>query len=547
MEMIKMSYDLEKRIGLFKNFPSADFSKQENRERMQSAIEEINKSMGDFNYGLYIDGAWDHFDDSIESRNPSKTSELLGIVSRGKEEHIKAAVESAKKAANYWRNVRPSKRAGYLFDVAEQMGEHVYGLSAMIVCESGKNWKEAHADVAEAIDFLNFYGREMIRLGKEEKTQNLLGEENTTSYIPKGVVGVIAPWNFPLAILTGMTSAALVAGNTVVMKPAKDTPLIAGELMHMFANAGLPSGVLNYVPCSGKDAGRYIVENPYVNMVAFTGSKEVGLNMNKMLSNVAPGQKYIRSSILELGGKNGIIIDATADFDEAVPAVLYSAFGYQGQKCSACSRVIILKSVYGSFLERLIEGAMSLKVGDSRHPGTDMGPIINKEAYDSIISYIMKGEDEGAKVLLGGKYSHLDGYYIGPTIMEAERGNIITKEEIFGPVLAVMKANDFNEAMEVLNETDYALTAGLFSRTNESVDIFRREAIAGNRYINRGVTGAVVERQPFGGFKMSGAGSKAGGRNYLLHFMYSITDSINTSRSGHVPGIEDWASGQKKY
>src|SRR3989344_2883949 len=286
MEDIKMRDNLEKIIGTFRNFPAADFSKKDNREKMQAAIEEMNNSLGEFNYGLYVDGKWEHLEESIESRNPSKISELLGIVSRGKEEDIKAAVESAKKAAKHWRNRSPSKRAGYLFDVAEQMEEHVYGLSALIICESGKNWKEAYADVAEAIDFLNFYGREMIRLGKEEKTQNLLGEENTTSYIPKGVVGVIAPWNFPLAILTGMTSAALVTGNTVVMKPAKDTPLIAGELMQMFANAGLPSGVLNYVPCAGKDAGKYIVENPDVNMIAFLGLKEVGLNMKKKLSNV---------------------------------------------------------------------------------------------------------------------------------------------------------------------------------------------------------------------------------------------------------------------
>ena len=522
----------------FKNFPAGDFSKHENRILMEKSLEKICSEFGTFNYGLKIGKNWIYTKEVLEVRNPSKKSEIIGRVSKADKGYVDLAIKEAQKALMKWRNTSIDVRAGYLFNVAEQMRKRVYDLSSLIVLESGKNWKEAYADVAEAIDFLNFYGEEMKILGKETMTQRIFGEENSLTYFSKGIVGVISPWNFPLAILTGMSSAALVTGNTVIIKPAEDTPIIAGELMKMFDRAGLPDGVLNYLPGTGEDAGKFIVESLKINMVAFTGSRKVGLEINEKISKIFSNQNFVKTSVLEMGGKNGIIIDTTADFDEAIPGVLYSAFGFQGQKCSACSRVIILEDAYKSFISRLVESAKSLKVGDSRLPSSDLGPIINNESYNRIISYIDEGIIQGGNFLLEGKFEDSNGNYIHPTIIEVGRGNILAKEEIFGPVLSVIKAKDFNESIEILNDTDYALTGGIYTRTPSHIKQFKQEALVGNRYINRGITGAIVQRQPFGGFKMSGAGSKAGCREYLLEFMYAISNSTNIARQGHIPGIE---------
>ncbi|MCH8945376.1 MAG: proline dehydrogenase family protein [Nanoarchaeota archaeon] len=531
----------------FKNIPVFDFSKEGNRKKMLEALEKVSSQFGKINYGLKIGTEWVNTDEYFESRNPSKKSELIGKVSKGNQEYVQTAIKKAKEASKIWKLVPPEKRAQYLFDAAKQMEARIYTLSALLVFEAGKNWKEAYADIMEAIDFLNFYGSEMIRLGEEKFTQEVLGEENTLEYIPKGVVGVISPWNFPSAILLGMTSAAIVTGNTVVVKPASDTLLIAAEIVKIFEKVGLPPGVLNYVPGEGSVVGNALVESKDVNMIAFTGSRDVGLGINKKLAEVKNNQNHIKTAILELGGKDGIIIDNTANMDEeAIPGVIYSAFGYQGQKCSACSRVIVLESVYESFINKLIESAKSLKVGDTREPNCDVGPIINKNAYETILDYIKKGEEERGRILLKGKIDDSEGYYIGPTIIEVDRNNVIAREEIFGPVLSVIRVKDFDEAMEVFNETDYALTGGIYSRTPSHVKRFMEEALVGNRYVNRGITGAVVERQPFGGFKMSGVGSKAGGKDYLLNFMYPISNSVNTARSGHIPGIEDFIKNQKE-
>jgi RHH-type proline utilization regulon transcriptional repressor/proline dehydrogenase/delta 1-pyrroline-5-carboxylate dehydrogenase len=526
----------------FRNAPVCDFAQAENRERMQQALARVKSQFGKLDYDLYIGGKWVTSDEQIVSTNPSKSSETIGMVSKAGKAHIDQALESAREAFETWQYTSPEERAGYLYDVAKQMQENLFDLSALVVYEAGKTWKEAHADVNEAIDFLNFYAMEMERLGKEVKTQNILGEDNTTSYIPKGTVAVIAPWNFPLAILAGMTSAAIVTGNTVLMKPASDTPLIAGKLVEMFEKAGLPSGVLNYVPCSGGEVGNYLIESPLVDKVAFTGSRDVGLKIYEKISKVQPGQQNVKTSIMEMGGKNGIILDRSADIDEAIPGILHSAFGYQGQKCSACSRLIIDEAIYDRTLEKLVESAKSLKVGPADSPDTDVGPVISKRAYDGIVAYIEKAKEQQGNVVLEGICSDEDGCYIGPTIIEVEPDNVIAREEVFGPVLAVMKVKGFDQALSLLNDTDYALTGGIYSRTPSHIEEFKRKARIGNRYINRGITGAIVERQPFGGFKMSGAGSNAGGTNYLPLFMYQVTTSEESTRKGHIPGIEDFAA-----
>lgn len=524
----------------FTNAPACDFSKEENRKAMHDALKAVKQKFGTLNYKLKIGGQWIDTGAYIESRNPSKTSEVIGKASKAGKEHIEKALTDSKIAFETWQYTDVKERAGYLYNVASQMQERIFELSALIVYEGGKTWTEAYNDVNEAVDFLNFYGKEMERLGKDVLTQEILGEENITNYIPKGTVAVIAPWNFPLAILAGMTSVAVVTGNTVVMKPSSDTSLIAGEFMKMFEKAGLPNGVLNYVPCSGKDAGDYIVDSPLVDMVALTGSKEVGLGIYERISKVHPGQENVKLAVLEMGGKNGIIVDKSADLDLAVPGVLYSAFGHQGQKCSACSRLIVVESVYDKLIPKLVGSAKSLNIGDAALPGTDVGPIINSDAYSKIKDYVEKAKAQGGNVLLEGECSDADGFYIGPTIIEVNKDNVIAKEEVFGPVLAVIKVKDFDEAMDVLNDTEYALTGGEYSRTPSHIERFKREAKVGNRDINRGITGAIVERQPFGGFKMSGAGSKAGGRDYLLNFMYAVSNSEDVGRKGHIPGIEDF-------
>jgi RHH-type transcriptional regulator, proline utilization regulon repressor / proline dehydrogenase / delta 1-pyrroline-5-carboxylate dehydrogenase len=529
-------------LGSFVNSPVINFSVEETRRDMQGAIDDA-LSPQDRHYDLKIGGELVDSGDYIESINPSRSSEVIGTVSKANLEHAVLAVEEANKAKRSWSQTDPETRATVLHTVANEMTERIYDLSALISLEVGKTWREAHADVVEAIDFLTFYSMKMMEIGHTELTQEVLGEENTVEYIPKGVVGVIAPWNFPLAILAGMTSAAIVTGNTVVMKPAEESSLVAGELVEMFERAGLPDGVLNYLPGDGPEIGGFLVDSPDVNMIAFTGSREVGLNIYERISRSDPNRNYVKTSVLEMGGKNGIIIDSTADLDEAVPGVLQSSFGYQGQKCSASSRVIILDDVYDTFIQKIVEGAENLKVGEAHIPGVDVGPVINQESFDRIGRYIENSVEQGGKILLEGKLDDSTGFYVHPTIVEVDWKNVLAQEEVFGPVLAVIRAKDYDEAMDILNDTDYGLTGGLYSRTPSHVNQFKLEARVGNRYINRSITGSVVQRQPFGGFMMSGAGTKAGGDNYLQNFMYQIATAENTARSGHIPGMASFVQG----
>ena len=461
---------------------------------------------------------------------------MVGRCASARAEDAAAAVAAARAAFPAWRDTPARQRAELLFRAADGMRRRRFELAAWEVFETGKPWREADADVAEAIDFCEYYGREMIRLS-EPHQRDVPGEDNATFYEGRGVAVVIAPWNFPLAILTGMTAAAVVAGNTVVMKPAEQSPVIAAKLMEVLEEAGLPPGVVNYLPGVGEEIGPPLVNHPDVSLVAFTGSRAVGLSIQRQASEVAHGQEHIKRVITELGGKNAIIVDDDADLDEAVHGVVASAFGYAGQKCSACSRAVVLAPVYDAFVSRLVEATRSLKVGPPEDPGNSVGPVIDGEARKRILDYVEKGKAE-ARLAYAADVGALaeQGHFVGPHVFaDVSPTAKIAQEEIFGPVLAVMKAANLDEALRIANGTKYALTGGLYSRSPATIERVRREFRVGNLYINRKITGALVDRQPFGGFKLSGTGPKAGGPDYLPHFMVARTITENTLRRGFAP------------
>jgi RHH-type proline utilization regulon transcriptional repressor/proline dehydrogenase/delta 1-pyrroline-5-carboxylate dehydrogenase len=412
------------------------------------------------------------------------------------------------------------------------------------VYECGKPWREADADVAESIDYCNFYAVEMLRLARP-RLRNVAGEDNNYFYEPRGVAVVIAPWNFPLAILTGMTAAALVTGNTVVMKPAEQSSVIGAKLMEVFQEVGLPPGVVGFLPGVGEEVGPVLVNHPDVDLIAFTGSRNVGLLINRQAAEMPPGQNHVKRVIAEMGGKNAIIIDADADLDEAIHGVAWSAFGYAGQKCSACSRVLVPEGMYDAFLARLLAATASLKVLPAEDPGCTLGPVIDEDAQLRILKTIEKSKSE-ARLAYAGDLGELagEGYYVAPHVFaEVPATSSLAQEEVFGPVLAVIKVRDLSHALEVANGTKYALTGGLYSRSPANIVRVKREFRVGNLYINRKITGALVDRQPFGGFKLSGIGSKAGGPDYLLQFVLPRTITENTMRRGFAPSFEEEASG----
>lgn len=523
----------------FQNEPLTDFSIAENRDRMREAIDEAREDFGR-EYSLIIGGRAIDTTRKIKSVNPSNPSEIVGVVSCGTPDHATDAIDAARYALSEWTRTSHEHRAEYLELVAGELKHRRFRLAALIALETGKPWVDADADVAEAIDFCLYYASEMRRLGAGREI-DLPGEENHYSYRSRGVAVVIAPWNFPLAILTGMTSAALVTGNTVVMKPAEQSSVIAAHLMEIFRDVGIPDGVVNFLPGIGEEVGPELVGSPLVDLIAFTGSREVGLGINAAAADTDARQHSVKHVVAEMGGKNAIIVDDDADLDEAVAGVLQSAFGYAGQKCSACSRVIVLEGVYETFLERLIEAAKSLHIGPADDPGTDLGPIIDEEAKKRIQRFIELASEVNqialATELLA---SAKKGYFIGPHIVTQVRPeDRLATEEIFGPVLSVFRARNLDEAFSLANNSRYALTAGMFSRSPENLRRARRELIAGNIYLNRGITGALVNRQPFGGFRMSGIGTKAGGPDYLLQFMIPINVTENTMRRGFAPPVEE--------
>jgi RHH-type proline utilization regulon transcriptional repressor/proline dehydrogenase/delta 1-pyrroline-5-carboxylate dehydrogenase len=524
----------------FRNQPPVDFARAENRQEMQSAIANVREQLG-ATYLLTIGGDQVDSEEHFESVNPAERASVVGKVAAATKAHAEQAVAAAKSALTTWSRLPVEERAGYLRKAAELMRQRLFELSAWEVFECGKTWREATGDVDEAIDFCEYYAEQAIRL-QGLAGVDVPGEENRFEYLPRGVTAVIAPWNFPLAILTGMTAAALVTGNTVIMKPAETSSVIGALLMEIFQDSELPAGVLNYLPGLGEVVGAAIVDHPDVAVIAFTGSRKVGLAINARAADVSQrGVVQVKKVIAELGGKNAIIVDADADLDEAVSGVVKSAFGYQGQKCSACSRAIVLADVYDVFLQRIIAATESMKIGLPEDPATVIGPVIDEESATRIRQYIEIGKQE-ARLVLARDVSALaqQGAFVGPHIFADVPPNArIAQEEIFGPVLAVIKAADMTEGLQIANGTDYALTGGCFSRSPETLDRVRREFLVGNLYLNRAITGALVCRQPFGGFKMSGIGSKAGGADYLLQFVLPRTVTEHTVRRGFAPPPEE--------
>ena len=519
--------------GEFVNEPFADFSLPEVREALRKAITETRKKLGK-TYLLSINGKDVETGTLIESVNPARPREVIGRVCQAGTKEIEAAIGAAESAFEKWRDTPPHERAGYLIRAAQVARDRIYELSAWQVLEGGKQWNQAYNDVVEAIDFLEYYAREMIRLSKPRYMGHAPGEVNEYFYQPKGVAAVIAPWNFPLAISCGMTAAAIVAGNCVIYKPSNLTPVVGYTLLEILRQGGLPPGVFNYTPGSGSVMGDYLIDHPQVALIAFTGSMEVGLRIIERAARTPEGQRSVKKVVAEMGGKNAVIVDDDADLDEAVPHIIDSAFAYQGQKCSACSRVIVLDAVYERFIERLLAAARSVRVGPAGDPANFMGPVVDESARKSITEYIdIAGKD--GRILYSSEAPE-EGYYVPITIVEGiTPEHRISQEEVFGPILSVMRVKDFDQAIEWANSTRFALTGGVFSRSPKRIEQCRREFRAGNLYINRGCTGALVERQPFGGFKMSGVGSKAGGPDYLLQFMDPRTVTENTMRRGFVP------------
>lgn len=515
-------------IPKFKNEPLTDFSKAKNRKAQEAAIEHIRAEIGK-EYPLVIGGERVFAQEKFNSYNPSTPSEVVGVFQKGTAEHANKAIEVAVATFEEWKNVPPKKRAEYLFKAAKVMRKRRFELNATMILEVGKTWPEADADTAEAIDFLEFYGREMLRYGVEHPVVKIPGEKGKLVYLPLGVGVVIPPWNFALAILTGMTSAAIVTGNTVVLKPSSDSPLTGWRFVEVMEAVGLPAGVLNFVSGPGGAVGDTLVRHPKTRFVSFTGSKEVGIHIYEEAAKVRPGQMWLKRVVAEMGGKDSIIVDEGVDLDEAAAGVIVSAYGFQGQKCSACSRVIVHQKVYDKFVDVLAKKAESITVGDAADPTNYMGPVINARAQESILAYIEKGIAEGGRLVAGGKKTDGEGYFIRPTVIaDVDPQATIAQEEIFGPVLAVIKAKDFEEALTIANNTQYGLTGAVYSNNKKHLARAEKEFFVGNLYFNRKCTGALVGVHPFGGFNMSGTDSKAGGRDYLLLFMQakSIAEKV---------------------
>ena len=521
----------------FHNAALADCSEQSVRDSFVQALTEVKGQLGK-TYALNINGQDVMTEDVIDSVNPAEPSQVVGKVCQAGTEEITQAMGAAQKAFKTWRHVPAPERAQYLTDAAKVLKRRIYEICAWQILEEGKQWRQAYNDVDEAIDFLNYYASEMLRLNDPQYLGHAPGEVNQYFYQPKGVAAVISPWNFPLAIACGMCSAAIVTGNCVIFKPSNLSPVMGHILVQAFQEAGLPDGVFNFTPGRGSVMGDFLVDHPAISLIAFTGSMEVGLRIIERAGKTSPEQINVKKIICEMGGKNAIIIDDDADLDAAVPAVLDSAFTFQGQKCSACSRLVVLDTVYDRFMERLVDAARSWKIGPAEDPGYQMGPVIDSSAQKTILDYIELAGQEG-KILYQSDVPE-QGYYVPMTIAEGfTPDNRLAQEEVFGPVLAVMRARDFDQALAWANSTRFALTGAVFSRSPEHLNQARQEFSVGNLYLNRGSTGALVERQPFGGFNMSGVGTKAGGPDYLLHFMDPRTVTENTLRRGFAPIRQD--------
>lgn len=503
----------------FRNEPLTDFTKEENAQAMRAAIEKVKSQLGR-EYPLVIGGERITTEAKLDSINPAKRTQVVGRFNKATKELAIRAVDTAYETFRTWRKTPAHKRAELLFRVAAIMRERKHEMSAWMIHEVAKPWAEADGDTAEAIDFCEFYGREMLRYAGEQPLIQIPGEDNELNYVPLGVGAVIPPWNFPLAIMAGMTVAAVVTGNTVVLKPSSDAPTIAFKFFEILEEAGMPAGVVNFMPGSGAEVGDVVVDHPKTRFVAFTGSKEIGLRVNERAAKVHDGQIWIKRVVAEMGGKDAIIVADDANLDDAATGVVQSAFGFQGQKCSACSRVIIDANVYDVMLDKIVERTSKIKLADPTDAGASMSAVINEKAFKSINGYIEKGKTEGGRVVIGGGSDGEQGFFIEPTVIaDVKPGDTIEQEEIFGPVLAVIKANDYSDALNIANDTQFGLTGAVYSTDEEKLQRARREFHVGNLYLNRKCTGALVGVHPFGGFNMSGTDSKAGGRDYLLLFL----------------------------
>jgi 1-pyrroline-5-carboxylate dehydrogenase len=504
--------------GAFRNEPFIDFRDSENVHAMQAALIRVGDMLG-HEYELIIGGERSRTAEKIESFNPAKPSQVVGVHQKAGLEHAERAMRAALDAYATWQYVPVEERAALLLQTAELIRKRKFEFCAWLTYEVGKNWVEADADVAETIDFLEFYAREALRLAGTTTPIQLPGERNELHYIPMGVCAVIPPWNFPFAIMAGMTAAAIVTGNTVILKPSSDSPTIAARFLDVLEEAGMPPGVVNLCPGAGGTFGNAIVEHPKTRLIAFTGSKEVGLDIHARAAQTRPGQIWIKRTILEMGGKDSIIVSTDCDLDAAVDGVVAAAFGFSGQKCSACSRAIVEDSVYEAFVQRVRERVETLRVGDPAG-NANMGPVVSRSSLATILSYIEIGKGEG-RLLTGGHAVETPegGYYVEPTVFaDVAPTARIAQEEIFGPVLAVIRARDYDHALEIANNTEFGLTGAVYTSSREKLNHARLAFNVGNLYFNRKCTGAMVGAHPFGGFNMSGTDSKAGGPDYLLLF-----------------------------
>ncbi|MDT8862342.1 L-glutamate gamma-semialdehyde dehydrogenase [Alkalihalobacillus sp. MEB130] len=500
----------------YKHEPFTDFSLEKNVKEFKMALDQVKKELGK-EYDLVIGGKRITTAEKMVSVNPANKSEIVGTVSKANQSLAEKAMQVADETFLTWKKWDPEVRADILFKAAAIVRRRKHEFSAYLVYEAGKPWNEADADTAEAIDFLEYYGRQMIELKKGYPIESRKIEKNRLSYIPLGVGVVLSPWNFAFAIMAGMTSAALVAGNTVLLKPASTTPVVAAKFIEVLEEAGMPAGVVNYIPGSGSEVGDYLVDHPRTRFISFTGSREVGVRIYERAAKVQEGQIWLKRVVAEMGGKDTIIVDNQADLDLAAESIVKSAFGFSGQKCSACSRAVIHQDVYDEVLQKAIALTKTLTVGDPAER-TYMGPVNDQAAFDKVMSYIEIGKEEGT-LMTGGNGDCSKGYFVEPTIFAGvDEHARIMKEEIFGPVVAFCKAKDFDHALEIANNTDYGLTGAVITNNRRHIEKAKEDFHVGNLYFNRGCTGAIVGYHPFGGFNMSGTDSKAGGPDYLLLF-----------------------------
>ncbi len=508
----------------YKHEPFTDFTVNTNTEAYKAALELVKNQLGN-HYPLVINGERITTEQKINSYNPAKKSELIGSVSKATQELAEKAMKSAYSTFQEWQYISAEVRADILFKAAAIIRRRKHEFSAWLTYEAGKPWNEADADTAEAIDFLEYYGRQMLTIKDGQPVESRPGERNRYDYIPLGVGVIISPWNFPFAIMAGTTVAAVVTGNTVLLKPASTTPVIAYKFVEVLEEAGLPAGVVNFIPGSGAEVGDYLVDHPHTRFISFTGSRDVGLRINQRASVVNEGQIWIKRVIAEMGGKDTIVVDKEADLELAADSIVKSAFGFSGQKCSACSRAVIVEDVYDEIVKRVEEKTKALHVGSPLDPTNYTGPVIDEAAFNKITDYIEIGKQEG-RLIAGGTSDQSEGYFVHPTVFaDVSFDARIMKEEIFGPVVAITKAANFEEAIKIANATEYGLTGAVISTNRTNIEYARQRFHVGNLYFNRGCTGAIVGYQPFGGFNMSGTDSKAGGPDYLQLHMQAKTTS----------------------